>query len=306
MPFEKNDLLNIDFFQENNELFKQHGENIIKCTDTVKRMNLSDQFVERGTVCENPQILPNSTKNYLSYNIYDWMYHHKIDYKETNKPTEYDFPIKLSGYINRLKEIRGRLVCKECRNLLIPNYKYAINSKLNVRFTKKDEKWHLETKSRIGAFYRCTIFECKNHTCNLQNNHIYINHCNGANCGKIIDSRDITNKCTNGWNICNNCYSCCKQPYINRKQTELLRGNELNALIKKHYHGSCPKCSSYLKLFSKVNKRGKKELFIYCRKNKTKDCDFKVSNGYIHKRYYKLKSIFLRNGPFRSNLKIPC
>lgn len=71
---------------------------------------------------------------------------------------------KLCGWINRLNEIRDRLKCSACKEMMKPNYTYAKNL----------------------AQYNVTVVSCRHD--NGHDKNIYINHCWG--CGSIIDSRE--------------------------------------------------------------------------------------------------------------------
>ncbi len=84
------------------------------------------------------------------------------DLPELQKPDEY--VSKLSGWVNRLNEIRERLRCSVCKQMMIPNYKYAKNL----------------------ARYNMTVASCQSGEGHDQN--IYLNHCWA--CREIIDSRE--------------------------------------------------------------------------------------------------------------------
>ncbi|MHB8630294.1 MAG: hypothetical protein ACYDEO_29410 [Aggregatilineales bacterium] len=89
--------------------------------------------------------------------------HIQPDLRELRSPEEY-VP-KLSGWINRLNEIRSRLKCSKCGEIMRPNYAYAKNL----------------------ARYNMTIV-----TCGKGRDHdrdIYLNHCWGCE-AQIIDSRE--------------------------------------------------------------------------------------------------------------------
>ena len=75
-----------------------------------------------------------------------------------------DYITKLSGWLNRLHEIRERLRCSVCHDTMKPNYEYAKNL----------------------ARYRVTIVSCDHGHSHDEN--IYLNHCWG--CNAIIDSRE--------------------------------------------------------------------------------------------------------------------
>ncbi|WP_079506903.1 hypothetical protein [Mesobacillus jeotgali] len=76
------------------------------------------------------------------------------------------YPLKISGWINRLNEIRARLKCTYCGETLKPNMKY----------------------SKSFARYNNTIFFCPQSKDNNHDHNIYLNHCWA--CRKIIDSRE--------------------------------------------------------------------------------------------------------------------
>ena len=81
---------------------------------------------------------------------------------ELRSPDEY-LP-RLCGWVNRLNEIRHRLKCSVCGQMMRPNYAYAKNL---VR-------------------YNMTVVSCNKGDGHDKN--IYINHCWG--CNAIIDSRE--------------------------------------------------------------------------------------------------------------------
>jgi cold shock CspA family protein len=72
---------------------------------------------------------------------------------------------KLSGWINRLNDIRDRLKCSKCGTIMKPNYSYA------------------KFLARYNATVVSCIVESEGHDKN-----IYLNHCWA--CSKIIDSRE--------------------------------------------------------------------------------------------------------------------
>ncbi|WP_318471995.1 hypothetical protein [Photobacterium leiognathi] len=150
-------------------------------------------FLCRGKKCNYPEVMPNINISHYDYSIYSWFQHYGVTYigGEQN-PSKSDYPIKLAGYINRLKEIRPLLNCTCCGALMKPNMVYA----------------------KSAAAYRTTVFKCVNETCLQTGENIYINHCNGLKCGEIIDSRTSKGKCPSGWHICQSCNSCCGQNHF--------------------------------------------------------------------------------------------
>jgi cold shock CspA family protein len=97
---------------------------------------------------------------------------------ELRNPNEYIQ--KLSGWVNRLNEIRERLRCSVCDQIMPPNYEYAKNL----------------------ARYNLTVVSCKHGS--GHDNNIYLNHCWG--CEKIIDSRESKIQ-VEGFYICVHCGS---------------------------------------------------------------------------------------------------
>lgn len=91
---------------------------------------------------------------------------------------------KLSGWINRLNEIRDRLKCSVCSQTMTPNDKY----------------------SKGLARYNMTVASCKKGNGHDQN--IYFNHCWA--CYKIIDSRESKIQ-LDGLYICIHCGSGAKK-----------------------------------------------------------------------------------------------
>jgi hypothetical protein len=163
-----------------------------------------DMFLCRGKRCYHPQILPDSSRTVTEFTLYDWLNHWGITYENASKPRSRDFPIRIAGYFNRLREIYRRLHCRACSTLMVPHMDYARTS----------YKWlsnGIVQVQQLAAAYRLTVFHCNDPDCVEHGNNYYINHCIGFNCREIIDSRDLKQKCGAGRYICNNCESCCQE-----------------------------------------------------------------------------------------------
>jgi len=215
----------------------------------------NENYLCRGRLCNDPKVLPNPDKHYLNFNIYDWFQHYGIDYTNQGNPSKKDFPIKLAGYINRLKEISDIIKCRECYTLMVPDMRYA-----RVEYLEFDPDTKTYVKKNTSAAYRVTVFECNVNGCNEFGNKYYINHCLGFDCYSIIDTRDLKLKCDNGLYICRNCGSCCEQ------------------CAKNHPNGFCPDCGSNLILYEKNRNR-----FVYCSK---RNCEFKISEDDLTKKFF--------------------
>ncbi|WP_462410414.1 cold shock domain-containing protein [Neobacillus sp. Marseille-QA0830] len=96
--------------------------------------------------------------------------------EELEKPEQY--VNRLSGWVNRLEEIRDRLKCSKCFQMMVNNFKY----------------------SRNIARYSSTIVSClEGHP---HDTNIYLNHC--WCCHKIIDSRESRAR-VDGIYLCSHC-----------------------------------------------------------------------------------------------------
>lgn len=121
----------------------------------------------------------------LGYNISDSSKQESID-----KDKYYQF----IGTINRFNTLMEHMYCNDCNEILSPS------------------------RSSNFAHYRVTQFHCTNPTCLEHGNDIYLHHCMNGRCANIIDSR-LSQKCPNGWYICDNteCGCCCSHEQYERQ-----------------------------------------------------------------------------------------
>ena len=217
------------------------------------------KYLCRGEICSNPEVLPQTGKHYWDYNIYDWFEHLGFHYSKNGDPAREDFPIKLAGYFNRLKEIIEVLECRGCSSLMVPNLEYA----RNIEYARYSPEQKAFVKERLTAAYRVTVFHCVSPNCPENGKDYYINHCLGFGCYTIIDSRDLRQRCRNKRYICRNCGSCCK------------------SCAEENPVGFCPECGSALILFEKNGKR-----FVYCG---NRQCGFKISENNLTKKFHSQK-----------------
>ena len=164
------------------------------------------KYLCRSKICDDPKVLPNLNKSYLDYSAFDWLAHYGVHYIRDNAPAKSDFPIKLAGYLNRIRELHERLHCRSCQKLMVPNMKYARVEAITI-----DPSTGNKVSIPVNAAYRLTVFQCNNLSCTQHGIGHYINHCLGFKCYEIIDSRDLQEKCSEGRYICQNpeCRSCC-------------------------------------------------------------------------------------------------
>lgn len=219
-------------------------------------------FLCRGRECPRPKVVSlTEPKNYCDFTIYDWFSHYGINYLADKKPTNRDFPIKLAGYLNRLREIFKALHCRQCLSLMLPDLQYARVEYVaieNGRVVKKD----------MAPAYRLTVFRCPNAACQEHKTGNYINHCMGYDCYHIIDSRDCKTKCNRGLYICKGCGSCCSDH------------------AKSYPAGLCPDCGSPLKLLESQeydSSKRKYKRYVQCGSHK---CSFSIVPEKISKRFY--------------------
>ena len=218
-----------------------------------------NEFLCRRHKCYRPQILPDTEKHFLTYNIYDWFHHYGIKYLEVGKPQPKEFPIKLAGFFNRIREIFDLIHCRTCQKIMIPDFKYARVEYFETNY----DTGQVERRDRDAA-YRVTVFKCGDNNCSEHAKGVYINHCIEGSCYEHIDSRDIDIQCPNNFYICTKCYSCCK--------TCIDAGNP---------NGWCPECLTKLKVFEKDGER-----FVYC---STRNC-FSISYHTIQNKIKKFLS----------------
>ncbi|MCX8983007.1 hypothetical protein [Citrobacter portucalensis] len=188
---------------------------------------IEKKYLCRSKVCHDPQVLPDLSRDYIDFNIYDWLAHYGMTYLVTGEPSKRDFPIKLAGYFNRIRELHSRLHCRSCGVLMVPDMKYA-----RVEASVWDAKSKGFVKKPFQAAYRLTVFKCASHFCEQFGIGHYINHCIGYKCSEIIDDRDLHEKCSEGRFICASCGSCCtthqeKFGNVNKGETEQVKYDRL-------------------------------------------------------------------------------
>ena len=244
---------------------KEYGKDIIKICKSKqnkKKSGKSDEgskvFLCRHSYCENPQVIPNEKNDYKQFSIYEWLKHYGVSYRNKEKPTKYDFPIKLAGYFNRLKELKGILNCRECDKEMVPDWKYAKTFSLEYQIETKEKKY----KNKSAA-YRVTLFYCQNNKCSEHKNKYKISHC--IECGKIIDSRDEVNTCDEGLNICDACYGCCELHKKEEREKDLVQ-----------FH--CPQCSfRTIRIYEKKHIR-----WAFCT---NRDCNYSKRTRGLDRRF---------------------
>lgn len=223
-----------------------------------------NKYLCRGSVCSSPQIRPDPKRNFLEYTIYDWLVHFGVEFWDSDNHQVRDFPIKLAGYFNRLREILSRLHCRRCNNLMLPDFKYS-RVKCSVY---ENGQW---VEKDMAAAYRNTLFYCNDTACSEFGHKYYINHCLESRCYDLIDSRDLKVKCDSGLLVCEGCGSCCPQH------------GKTNPV------GFCPECGAHLQLYEdpgQVSPFGRNDRFVRC---SNQGCSFELSEPGLPKKFY-LKS----------------
>ena len=219
------------------------------------------KYLCRGRPCNDPKVLGHGGNNYLTFSIYDWFRHYGIRYLAEGQPSNRDFPIKLAGYLNRIREIYEVLHCHYCRSLMLPDMRYARTEHMVVEngvMVKKD----------MAPAYRLTVFKCPNTQCIEHGQGHYINHCLESTCYSLIDDRVSSQQCDAGRYICRDCSSCCSDH------------------AKSNPNGLCPDCGSALLLYETNESRGKyggNKRFSQC---SNQYCGFTMPPDRLNKRFY--------------------
>lgn len=227
-------------------------------------------YLCRGKPCAQPKVIPDTKKNYIGFNIYDWFSHYGIEYGNNTKPSSKDFPIKLAGYFNRLQELREVLDCQKCGNLMLPNMRYArteYKELINGQLVTKD----------MAAAYRLTVFHCNNGECVDFNNGYYINHCVSYGCYSLIDSRHLKLKCSNGLYICKGCGGCC--PIHSKSNPE----------------GLCPDCGSSLIVFDYLVRGITKDYYARSARCSSDSCKFQIPSSRLPSKFKTIKNVRIEN-----------
>lgn len=220
-----------------------------------------NKYLCRGSVCSTPKIRPDVKRSYLDFSMYDWFMHFGVEFWGSKDDQLRDFPIKLAGYLNRLREIMPRLRCRTCSELMVPDFKYS-RVKCSVH---ENGQW---VEKDMAAAYRNTVFYCNDDSCQEHGVKYYINHCLGYLCYDLIDSRDLTMKCDSGLLICKGCASCCGEH------------------AKSNPVGYCPECKAQLLLFedpNEVSRFGRRLRFVQCSRQ---SCDFGIAGSGLPKKFY--------------------
>ena len=221
----------------------------------------AQKYLCRGSVCSNPQICPNATRNFLDFSIYDWFVHFGVEFWGSEDHRLRDFPIKLAGYFNRLREIMLHLRCRSCDDLMLPDFKYS-------RVKCSVYEHGIRVEKDMAAAYRNTVFYCNNASCSEHGEKYYINHCLGYLCFDLIDSRDLKVRCDGGKLVCKGCGGCCGEH------------------AKSNPVGLCFECGSPLKLYEDPGQRsrfGRNERFVRCSNS---NCCFEMTEPGLPKKFY--------------------
>ena len=141
---------------------------------------------------------------------FEWRHYTLRDFiKILDIPFNNDSYYKFIGVVNRANRLLEKLKCSSCMRLL------------------------RDSRTSEFAFYRVTTFHCTNPNCGEYHKVVYLNHCLNWRCLNVVDSR-VSEKCPNGWYICDKCNSCCSQEKIERRYSNLLFNNAFNPSNPRH------------------------------------------------------------------------
>lgn len=151
-----------------------------------------------GQPCfENCETIHN-TEEWESYTLLDFSEIMGLNTDETNRMGDFiqkGIYYQFIGLINRFNQLLEKIYCQDCNQILYP--------------------------VDIGNFAAHAVvrFHCVNNNCSNKDE-VYLNHCLNGQCNSIIDSR-VSEKCSNGLFICENCGSCCSHEMLKRRLTNL-------------------------------------------------------------------------------------
>lgn len=121
-----------------------------------------DLSVERG---DWAQLYPDTAFSWEDWSLHEFLAYCEITPIVAGLEDPGDYINKLAGWINRLNEIRERLKCSKCRQIMQNNFEYS---------------------KVFTAVYRTTIATCSE---GIPHDHnVYLSHCWG--CDSIIDNRE--------------------------------------------------------------------------------------------------------------------
>lgn len=176
----------------------------------------NNYFWCRNLPCFNLCRDQHDPKDWHSYDISDFLKILNISFNRESLELLY-------ATINKVNNFLLHLNCRDCQRVLTPT-----------------------TSSHYG-FDRTTRFQCLNEYC-TNNEVIYLSHCSNSKCESVIDSRN-SKQCPNRWYICMDCFACCDDKGLERRNSSLKHNNH-NPSAHIHGHGGkvifCPNCSLQL------------------------------------------------------------
>ena len=144
--------------------------------------NKSENF---GSSLEGARLYPECSQHWKDWSLLELLEAVGIMEIFPESQNQNDYVQKISGWVNRINEIRERLKCSVCRQMIPHNIEYA----------------------KFLAKFRVTVFSCPQGDGHDQN--IYLNECWA--CGEIIDSRESKYFAKeDGYHICIHCGSGTK------------------------------------------------------------------------------------------------
>jgi Zn ribbon nucleic-acid-binding protein len=153
-----------------------------KCSCSLFNPNESENF---GSNLEGARLYPECSQHWKDWSLLELLEAVGIMGILPESHNHNDYVQKLSGWVNRINEIRERLKCSVCRQMMPHNIEYA----------------------KFLAKFRVTVFSCPQGEGHDQN--IYLNECWA--CGEIIDSRESKYFAKeDGYHICIHCGSGTK------------------------------------------------------------------------------------------------
>lgn len=174
--------------------------------DAVSSAN-DERFKRRFYWCCNDKCFAPCQEDHIHL---EWNRYSLRDFiKILNLRYEDDKYYRFVSFVNRANRLFRKLQCTTCKKLL------------------KD------ARTSEFAFYRVTTFHCTNPECKEYHKSVYLNHCLNWRCLNVVDSR-ISEKCPNGWHICDSCSNCCSQEKIEEQYKNLITNKTFNPNNPRH------------------------------------------------------------------------
>ncbi|MCA0970771.1 cold shock domain-containing protein [Halobacillus litoralis] len=192
----------------------------IFCPRTKSECPAWSKVTRRGAILRADQ-----TKDYRDWSLHELLSYSSVtpELPDLQDPSEY--VNKLSGWVNRIREIRERLKCSGCKTYMTNNFTYA----------------------KELARYRSTVVNCSSSEKGPHDTNVYLNHCWG--CNEVIDSRESPVR-IDGYYICQGCGSGPQKHKTYRQGTRCPKcaGHDMQQTSSDGRTYQCQDCSHIIRI----------------------------------------------------------